>query len=208
VLLTTALPVFVALTFEWGLNGLHLAWEWRKSRATYQRVGKQLDQTQKALEHEVDTKDSRKLSLQQMCEEWKQAYLQNHELGRKTGAWKLPLWRVVLKIGAVALLVLTLCLVLDPIIGQYILSDAMRWLLYACLTLGVGVLYASHAIKAWDRPTTEQLFAQKATIFRSELPREEPRAIAALPPSPAEGNGHQRGEMAPDRNRAAPAAAA
>ena len=73
VLLTTALPVFVALAFEWGLNGLHLAWEWRKSRAIYKRVAKQLDHTQKALEKEIETRDARKRALAQMSEEWKQA---------------------------------------------------------------------------------------------------------------------------------------
>src|SRR6266478_777386 len=115
VLLTTALPVFVALAFEWGLNGLHLAWEWRKSRAIYKRVAKQLDHTQKALEKETETRDARKRALAQMCEEWKQAYLQNHELGQKTGAWKIPLWWVVLKICAVPLLVLVFCILIDPI---------------------------------------------------------------------------------------------
>jgi hypothetical protein len=191
VLLTTALPVFVAMTFDWGLNGLHLAWEWRKSRAIHKRVAKQLDQSQKALEKEIEARDSRKRALEQMSEEWKQAYLQNHELGQKTGAWKLPLWRVVLKICAVALLVLTLCLVLDPVIAQYILSGGMRCLLYACLTLGVGVLYAAYAIKAWDRPTVQQLYDQKATIFRSEIPAPEPKSVSAIPPSSVEGNGKQ-----------------
>ena len=42
VLLTTALPVFVAMSFEWGLDGLHLAWEWRKSRAVYRRFASRL----------------------------------------------------------------------------------------------------------------------------------------------------------------------
>jgi len=188
VLLTTALPMFVAITFEWGLNGLHLAWEWRKSQAVYRRITKRLAQTQKSLEQENESKDSRKRALEQMGEEWKQAYLQNHDLGQKIGAWKLPWWRVVLKICAVLLMVLTLCLVLDPVFAQYIVSGGMRCLLYACLTLGVGVLYAAHAIRVWDRPTAKQLYEQKATIFRSEsLP--EPKSVVASPPSPIEGNG-------------------
>ena len=189
VLLTTALPVFVALTFEWGLNGLHLAWEWRKARAIYKRVGKQLDHTRKALEKEFETKDARKRALTQMSEEWKQAYLQNHELGEKTGAWKLPLWWVVLKICAVPLLVLVACLLIDPIVAQYILSDGMRWLLYACLTIGVGVFYAAHAIKNWERPTPRQLFKDKATIFRDQQERQQPKEIAAAAPSFVKGNG-------------------
>jgi hypothetical protein len=194
VLLTTALPVFVALAFEWGLNGLHLAWEWRKSRAVYKRVGKNLDHTQKRLEKEIETKDARKRALGQMREEWKQAYLQNHELGQKTGAWKLPLWWVVLKISAVPLLVLVFCLLVNPVLAQYIVSDATRWLLYACLTLGVGVLYATHAIKFRERPSPKQLYDHKATIFRSDSEPAETKAVVATRPSAVEGNGFTQGE--------------
>ena len=197
VLLTTALPVFVAMSFEWGLDGLHLAWEWRKSRAVYKRVASHLAHSQKALERENETKDARKRALGQMREEWKQAYLQNHELGQKTGAWKLPLWWVLLKIGAVPLLVLVLCLLIDPIISQYITSDGMRWLLYACLTLGLTVLYATHAIRAWERPTPRQLFKHKATIFERETKPAEPKRIVAALPSIAAGNGHAPRESAP-----------
>ena len=203
VLLTTALPVFVAIAFEWGLNGLHLAWEWRKSRAVYKRVTKRLDHSEKALEKEIESKEARKRALEQMGEEWKQAYLQNHDLGQKTGAWKLPLWRVVLKICAVVLLVLTLCLLLDPIVVQYVWSGGMRVLLYSCFTLGVGVLYAAHAIRAWDRPTTKQLYDQKATLFRSELTPPEPKKVVAIPPSSSEGNGKQSAEVTMEAGRPA-----
>lgn len=189
VLLTTALPIFVAIAFEWGLNGLHLAWEWRKSREAYKRTTKQLNSTQKALEKETEAKDSRIRELEQMREEWKQAYLQNHELGQKTGAWKLPLWRIVLKIAAVVLLVLTLCLLLDPITAQYIESGWMRSLLYGCLTVGLGVMYASHAVKGWDRPTAGQLYDQKATIFRSEISENDPKPFVISHSSPVADNG-------------------
>ncbi|MGH9970763.1 MAG: hypothetical protein ACREBG_23635 [Pyrinomonadaceae bacterium] len=191
VLLTTSLPIFVAMAFEWGIDGLHLAWEWRKSRASYKRNAKRLDATQKALEKEIESKASRKKALEEMGEEWKQAYLQNHELGQKTGAWKLPLWRVALKIGAVVLLVLTLCLVLDPITAQYIASGGMRCLLYACLTLGVGVLYASHAIRVWDRPSAVQLYEQKATIFKSPARELEPAPFVLPADASSSGNGRK-----------------
>ncbi len=190
VLLTAALPVFVAMAFDWGLNGLHLAWEWRKSRAVHKRLCQRLAHAEKALEKENETKDARKRALAQMQEEWKQAYLQNHELGQKTGAWKLPLWWVVLKISAVPLLVLVLCLLIDPMVSQYIVPDAMRWLLYGSLTIGLGVLYAAHAIKGWDRPNPHQLFKHKATIFRDQQESEPSKLIAATPPSFVEGNGN------------------
>lgn len=197
VLLTTALPVFVAMSFEWGLNGLHLAREWRKSRALYTRVAKRLDHTQKALEKENETKDARKRALAQLSEEWKQAYLQNHELGQKTGAWKLPLWWVVLKISAVPLLVLVLCLLIGPIVAGYVISEGMRWLLYGCLTLGLTVLYAAHAIRSLERPTPGQLFKHKATIFRSKTEPSQLKPVIAAPPSSVEGNGHAPKESAP-----------
>lgn len=189
VLLTTCLPLFVAISFEWGIDGLHLAWEWRKSRGAYQRAAKQLDETRKALEAEIETKESRKNVLAQMGEEWKQAYLQNHELGQKSGAWKTPLWRVLLKIGAVVLLVLAVCLALDPITATYIQSGGMRCLLYACLTLGLGVFYASHAIKAWDRPSAAQLYEQKATMFRTEQSPVAIRTFVLPAASTTQGNG-------------------
>lgn len=203
VLLTTALPIFVAIAFEWGLNGLHLAWEWRKSREAYKRIAKQLNSTQKALEKETEAKDSRIRELEQVREEWKQAYLQNHELGQKTGAWKLPLWRIVLKIAAVVLLVLTICLLLDPITAQYIESGWMRSLLYGCLTLDLGVLYASREIKAWDRPTAGQLYDQKATIFTSQIPQSKLAPFVISQSSPVADNGKPPGSPTEVRSQAA-----
>ena len=196
VLLTTCLPLFVAMAFEWGIDGLHLAWEWRKARGAYRRDAKRLDETRKGLEREVETKESRKQVLVQMGEEWKQAYLQNHELGQKTGAWQTPLWRVVLKIGAVVLLVLVVCIALDPITATYIQSGVMRCVLYACLTLGLGVLYASLAIKAWDRPSASQLYEQKATMFRREEPQVAARALPLPAALTANGNGTRPTEQA------------
>ena len=177
VLLTTGLPVFVALAFEWGLDGLRLAWEWRKSRRVYRQTSTALEQTRKALEGESEKKESRQKALDELREEWKQAYLQNHELGQKVGARQLPLWRVVLKIGAVVFVVITLCLLSDPLLSGYINSDLARILLYACLTVGLGSFYAVYAIKAWDRPTARQLYKQKATLWRTE------RDDSASPPA-------------------------
>lgn|ERR1041384_6714614 len=187
VLLTAALPVFVALAFGWGLNGLYLGWEWRKSQATYKRVGRQLNYTQKSLEKEIETKEARKRVLAQIREEWRQTYLQNYELGQKTGAWKLPLWWVILKIVAIVLLLIVFCVLIDPFIILY-LSNGMQWLLYGCVTLGFGVLYAAHAIRAWERPTPKQLYRHKATLFR-DATAHGTNSVSALPPNPAERNG-------------------
>ncbi|HEU4710282.1 MAG TPA: hypothetical protein VFS76_01895 [Pyrinomonadaceae bacterium] len=203
VLLTTALPAFVALAFEWGLNGLHLAWEWRRARSSYIRIGRKLDSTNKALEKQLEARESRIRQIEQMREEWKQGYLQNHELGQKTSAWQTPLWRVVLKMGAVVLLVLALCVVADTIAGDLIGSIGIRALLYGCLTLGVGVLYASYAIKAWDRPTARQLYDSKATIFASRIPEQHSSFTNSRSTERSNNGTHPLGEMAQSRAQAA-----
>lgn len=188
VLLTAALPVFVALAFGWGLNGLYIAWEWRKSQVTYKRVGRQLNYIQKSLEKEIETKAARKRVLAQMREEWRQAYLQNYELGQKTGAWKLPLWWVILKIVALVLFLVVLCVLIDPFLTPY-LSHGMHWLLYGCVTLGFGVFYAAYAVKARERPTPQQLYRHKATLFRDGTAVHRTNVMPALPPTSAERNG-------------------
>lgn len=165
-LLTTGLPVFVALAFEWGLEGLRLSWEWRKTRHAFRRYSKRLDKIRKALEAETEKKESRLRLLGEMREEWRQVYVQNHELGQKVGARRLPLWRAVLKIVTVALLLLTACLLLDPWLEGYIASVISRGVIYACAVLGLGGVYAASAIKAWDRPTPRQLYENRATLWR------------------------------------------
>lgn len=169
VLLTTGLPIFVALAFEWGLDGLRMAWEWRKSRRAYRKTSAALEQTKKALEGEAEKKESRLKALDELREEWKNAYLQNHDLGRKVGARRLPLWCAVLKIVAVVFVLLAIYLVADPLVSGYIVSGSMRVVLYACLTAGLGGLYAARAVKAWDRPTASQLYQQQATLWRGDV---------------------------------------
>ena len=191
VLLTTGLPIFVALAFEWGLDGLRLAWEWRKSRRDYRKTFAALEKTRKALEGEFEKKESRQKALDELREEWKQAYLQNHELGQRVGARRLPLWRVILKIGAVVFVIIAVCLLADTLVSSYVLSDLTRILLYACLTVGLGGLYAAHAIKAWDRPTARQLYKQQATLWRSEGGHPLPPSSKEFKTSYTSGNGSQ-----------------
>lgn len=166
VLLTTGLPVFVAVVFDWGLCGLSLAWEWRKARHQAHSFSRQLDHAEKKLEAENEARGSRLTELDEKCKEWTSSYEHHHALGREIGAWKMPIWRVILKIAAIVFVIAALCFLLDPIISQYITSEAVRLFSYALLTLGLGGLYGAYAIKAWDRPSAEQLFKQRATIWR------------------------------------------
>jgi hypothetical protein len=168
VLLTTGLPVFVAVVFDWGLNGLQLAWEWRKARGQCHRFSRQLDQTEKQLEAETESKGSRLIELDEKCKEWKSSYEHHHALGKQIGAWKTPLWRVVVKIAAVCFVIVGVCLLLNPYVSEYIFSGSARLITYVLLALGLGGLYAAHVIKAWDRPNAKQLFEQRKTVWRNE----------------------------------------
>lgn len=166
VLLTTGLPIFVAIVFDWGLDGLRLAWEWRKARNQVRKFGKLLNSTEKRLESENEARESKLAELDTTCEEWKSAYEHNHAMGKQIGARKIPLWRVTLKIAAVVFILAALCFLLDPLISTYIVSEAARLFIYGLVTFGFGGLYAAHAIKAWDRPNAKQLLKQRATIWR------------------------------------------
>lgn len=168
VLLTTALPVFVAVAVDWGLDALRLAWDWRKTSWGLRRTTKNFENARKALEAELEKKDARLNALDQQGKEWQNAYLQKHELGGRIGARQLPLARIVVKIAAVALLVLVSCLLLDPWLSGYIESDSKRYLLYFCALLGIGGLYAHYALNSWDRPTARILYRNKGVIFRND----------------------------------------
>ncbi len=182
VLLTTGLPIFVAIVFDWGLDGLRLAWEWRKARHQVRRFGKLLNSTEKKLESENEARDSKLAELDKTCDEWKSGYEHHHAMGKQIGAWKAPLWRVILKIAAVVFILAALCFLLDPLISAYIVSEAARLFIYALVTFGFGGLYAAHAIKAWDRPNAKQLLKQRATIWR-----EAPSLIQPALPESANG---------------------
>jgi hypothetical protein len=199
VLLTTALPVFVAVAVDWGLDALRLAWDWRKTSWSLRRTTKHLENARKALEAQLEKKDARLHALEQQAKEWKNAYLQNHELGQRIGARQLPLARIVVKIAAVALLVLMSCLFLDPWLGGYIDSDSKRYLLYFCALLGIGGLYAYYALNSWDRPTARMLYRNKGVIFRNgEVTRREAGENLLSPPSERK-NGQKEYSINPGR---------
>lgn len=176
VLLTTGLPVFVAVVFDWGLSGLRLAWEWRKARLQRHSFAKRLDRAQKRREAEEDSRDSRMAELDEKCKEWKSSYEHHHALGRQIGARKTSLWHVALKIAAAVCVIAAACFILNPYMSTYIESGRVRLLLYVLLTLGLGGLYAARAFKAWDRPNARQLFKQRATIWRESPPSGAPHA--------------------------------
>jgi hypothetical protein len=203
VLLTTALPVFVAAAVDWGLDSLRLAWDWRTTRWTLKNTTAQLEDARKSLEAELEKKDARIKALGQQCSEWRNAYLQRHDLGEKVGARQLPLWRIIAKIAAVALLVLVSLLFFDPLLSAYLQSDSTRYVLYSCVVLSVGGLYAFHALNAWDRPNARRLYKHKAVIFRRDDDDKTSEVKAAKPLYiPNSGNG--QGEVLPPPEQVMP----
>ena len=168
VLLTVGLPVFAAIAFEYAFNHLYLAWEWRKARHAFLSSSRHLDQTSKRIEAMNERMNHQINSLDEQRKEWTNAYLQSYELGRKVGANREPLWPVVVKILAVTMCALLICLLFDPVLASYITSAVTRGLIYSCATLGLTGLYASRALKAWRRPSPLQLYKQRATIWRNE----------------------------------------
>jgi hypothetical protein len=162
VLLTAGLPLFAAATSDWSLSHLRIAWEWRKSERRFKRYGKQLAKSRKAHGAAEEKRERKVASLVEQKKEVEQAYLQNVEYGRVVGAKQSPLWQAVLKIVAVTTLILAFCLLIDPMLSEYLDSLLMRILVYVLITTGIGGSYAARAIKAWDRPTARQLMRNRA----------------------------------------------
>ena len=164
ILLTLGLPTFAAIAFDWGFTHLRYAWEWRKAKRAFWKFSKQLDETQKKLEGDIEKRDRQIAALEEQKKEWTNAYLENHEVGRIVGAQRQPLWQILVKIAAVTLLVLTGCFVLDPVIAGFIKSA--RLLIYLFVTLALSGIYTYYALNAWDRPTPLQLYKQRAIKWR------------------------------------------
>jgi len=169
-LLTVGLPLFVMFAFEWGLDKLRFAWEWRKARREYKRLPPEVESARKLLEAATEKRDQRLAVIDQKREEWKQAYLQNHEHGRSVGAWRLALWFSVLKIAGVFFAALLVCCGVNLLISSYAGAEwfaSTRYFIVVCATLSISTFYAYRELMAWDRPTAAQLYRQRATVWRN-----------------------------------------
>jgi hypothetical protein len=180
VLFALMLPIFVAFAFEWGTVKLRLAIEWRKVRRADEHLPQERERAAKELEAALEKRDSQLKALDEQQAEWTQSYKQTHELGEKVGAWRLPLWQVVVKIVAVTLLVAAICFVINLLISNALGSDwfaTVRYIIALFVTLGAGGIYAYRALQTWDRPTPQQLYAQRATVWRNTAREDEPRFL-------------------------------
>lgn len=166
VLLTVGLPVFVAMAFDWGVSGLRFAIDWRNTRRAYNHLNTALARTTKALEAEEEKEEGEQQALEEKRREWNQVYLQNHELGQTVGAHQLPLWQMNVKIVSLALLMIVVCILLDPIFRWVLVSTAERYFSYLFVVSSLTGLYTAYSARSRERPTPNQLYRQKAVIWR------------------------------------------
>jgi hypothetical protein len=167
-LLTIALPIYVAVAFEWSFDRLHRAREWRRGRRDYHKYSRRFETVDKKLTAVVLRGDCAVKALDAQEVEFLQAYLQHYDLGKQIGAHKQPTWHLVVKIIAVIPLILVGCMSLEPLFSLYLTAGVFRGLFYAFATMGVGGLHAYRAIKAWERPNALQMYSQMAIRWRGE----------------------------------------
>lgn len=165
-LLTIGLPVFAATAFGWSFDKLRLAWDWRKARRTFIKHSRKLAAASRKHEALLQKRTYQIAALKEDEKDSINRYLQSHELGRLIGAQQQPLWQVIVKILSVVPAIFVSCLLLDPAVSVVLTTGIVRGMIYAFATLGLGGLFAYHALKAWDRPTAAQLYAQKATVWK------------------------------------------
>lgn len=164
-LLTLALPFFTASSYEWGIARTRYALLWRRARKSHQRLLQQLETVRKGLQAVVEKRDRQMQMVEQQKQAWLQSYRENYQMGEHIGAQRPAAWRVVLHIGAVTLLIAAFCAVADVWLQRLMTTDGRMWL-YGCMTSGLGGLYAHLAVKAWVRPTPQQLYRQRAVVWR------------------------------------------
>ena len=166
-LLTLALPFFAAAAFEWGFARLRYAWEWRRAKRTFLGLNSSIAHDKKALQASNEKRDHQVKVLEEQKKAWLETYLENYQLGERIGASRGPGWRVALKILAVTLLIAGVCVLADfwlrdLVPGGRVILDT----LYTLITLGAGGLYGYFVVKAWERPTPVQLYAQRSVVWR------------------------------------------
>ena len=169
--LTIALPVFAGVSFDWGYQSLRYAIQWQKARALHRGLSRRLETVHKQHEAEVEKLEHQLLIVDHENDESTQGYLEHHQLGQKVGAQRPVLELMVLKIAAVAVLLVGGCYLINPLVAPYLPSG--RFILYVCITLGLTGLYAYRSLKGRDRPTATQLYQHRGIIWRDQPAQEQ-----------------------------------
>ncbi|MGH8772598.1 MAG: hypothetical protein ACREV2_15705, partial [Burkholderiales bacterium] len=202
-LATIALPVGAALSLEYGLERLRLAYEWRKSRSDSQKFSKRLDRSQKRLEAAKEKRDHEREKLAQIRDEWLNAARQSHAEGQRVGAHREPLARVLFKTVMVGILIIVVVLVasyviVDNWLAAYIVSDLGRLTLYLLAAFGIAGWYAERQLRRWDRPTAEELYQRRKTHWHN-VPRTGESRFGSAPAADAIGS--PNGDAANDKDQ-------
>ncbi len=167
-LLTVALPIFAAVIGEAAFRELFLAWAVLRTDYALARAAARLHRLTKRLEaKEVKLAETLE-ALTKEEERLRHVYLEHHELGRRLGATQEPSARLVLRCGAVALLVLLACALADPFLARFIADETTRGFLTILAVTGIGGLYCAHAWRSWERPTPARLFRARAVHWRED----------------------------------------
>lgn len=184
-LLTLALPVFAAVAFDWGATKSRYALLWIRARRDYVGLSHRLETLRKKREAGVEKLEHQVQILVHHGKEMQSAYLENYELGRAIGAQKPRLSMPILRIAGLVVLVAAVCVVIDPLLTDY-LPQGGRLILYACLTAGIGGLYAYRTLRLWERPTPQSLYRDRGVIWRTSNERATPWPRVRPLPAPGE----------------------
>jgi hypothetical protein len=181
ILLTLGLPLFAALTMDWGFRELRLGFAWHRAERTVAHCAETLRKLPKRHEEKTLALGEKLKGLQEEERKTAHAYLEHHELGVILGAVKEhPAWIVLRAMGLVLLLVAA-CLLLDPLLARHVESSRARVIFYILATAGTIALYLAHALGHRERPTSRDLYRNRAVRWRDATAAE--LATRIVPPA-------------------------
>jgi hypothetical protein len=192
VLLTLGLPLFAALTMEWGFRELRLGFAWRKAERTIASCAERLRKLPKRHEEKSLALGERLKALEEEEDKTTYAYLEHHELGVILGAVKEHLAWIVLRTAGLTLLLIVVCFLLDPLLSHQVESARARIMLYVLATAGTIALYLARALRHRERPTPHDLHRNRPVRWRDSVAVALPApSRSALPASVGNGSVRQ-----------------
>jgi hypothetical protein len=178
ILLTLGLPLFAALTMDWGFRELRLGFAWHKAERTIAHSAEMLRKLPKRHEEKSLALGEKLKGLEEEERSTTHAYLEHHELGVILGAVKEGLGWIILRALGLALLLVAACLLLEPLLARQFESLGTRIILYVLATAGVITLCLAYALRHRERPTPHDLYRNRALRWREDT--------ATVPPPRAE----------------------
>lgn len=182
-LVTVALPITAAFFLDFGVKHLRFWLERKEARKDFLEFSRRAEENEKKLAAANEKLAAELEAIGQERESWLASARDNFEKGRTVGAWKLPFWQAVTLPTTVAgILIFVVVMIVgmilvDPILAEFIESDAFRIALFVLLAAGLTGLLAMRFIRRWNRPTDEELFNQTATHWRNA---ENPNSLRLL----------------------------